>query len=353
VENVTSLGWDSSVAIGVDGLPVILHFGRGTGSVNVAHCDDTACSSATKTTLQDSTVEGSWPGGIVIGSDSLPILTYQVLTTISPFNLEFRVVHCEDVACTTSTMVVLSQIQASVNARLTIGANGLPIISYGSTLIGLKLVNCLDVACTTSTDTIMDFPPFFTNHSLGIDANGNPIAAMWDFDNRNLRVTICQDPACFSRGFFTVDSVGEVGIGSSLAIGIDGRPVIAYYDTTNTSLKVAHCDNSSCSLWTTITVEQVGGEIQPSIAIGANGLPIVAYYKSDTEQLKLAYCAVSTCEYSSLVAIADGLPVSLALDLNIGSDDLPIVSYKTRTGIIGLHVIHCSSAMCGKIYPRR
>lgn len=55
------------------GLALIAYTGNGT--LNVAHCDDTACSSATTATVDLSVGVGEYPS-IAIGADGLGLVSY-------------------------------------------------------------------------------------------------------------------------------------------------------------------------------------------------------------------------------------------------------------------------------------
>ena len=81
-------------------------------------------------------------------------------------------------------------------ASIAIGADGFPILSYTSQIIGgdydLKVARCSDLTCTAATFNVVD---------------GGPAKAQQ----------------------------------SSIAIGADDRPVVSYLDGTKFDLKVAHC----------------------------------------------------------------------------------------------------------------
>jgi predicted regulator of Ras-like GTPase activity (Roadblock/LC7/MglB family) len=84
--------------------------------------------------------------------------------------------------------------------------------------------------------------------SITIGADGLPIISYLDSTNLNLKVAHCGDPACSAGNTITtLDSEGHVGWFTSITIGADGLPIISYLDVTNNTLKVAHCSNPFCT----------------------------------------------------------------------------------------------------------
>ena len=83
--------------------------------------------------------------------------------------------------------------------------------------------------------------------SITIGADGLPIISYYDGGNQNLKVAHCDDIACASKTDVTLDSDGDVGKYTSITIGADGLPIISYYDGGNQNLKVAKCSNALCA----------------------------------------------------------------------------------------------------------
>ncbi len=133
---------------------------------------------------------------------------------------------------------------------ITIGTDSLPVISYYDFTNGdLKVAKCANSACSsgntiTSVDTGGDVG-WFTSITIGTD--GLPVISYYDFTNGDLKVAKCANSACSSGNTITsVDTGGDVGWFTSITIGTDSLPVISYYDHTNSHLKVAKCANSFC-----------------------------------------------------------------------------------------------------------
>ena len=134
--------------------------------------------------------------------------------------------------------------------------------------------------------------------SITIGTDGLPVISYYDGANGDLKVAHCGYAACSSGNTITpVDTGGNVGRYPSITIGTDGLPVISYYDDTNGDLKVAHCGNAACSSGNSITPVDTGGDVggETSITIGTDGLPVISYYDGINGDLKVAKCANPFC----------------------------------------------------------
>jgi hypothetical protein len=196
------VGWYTSIAIGADGLPIISYYKEyGAGddcNLKVAHCDDVMCTSAISTTL-DSQGDVGWDTSIAIGADGLPIISYYKAGGAGDeYNL--KVAHCDDVMCTSAISTTLdSQGVVGWSTSITIGADGLPIISYykAGSAKSLRVAHCNDLACTSASIQPVDTPGdvgHFTSITIGAD--GLPIISYFDYTKGNLKVLHCSNPFC-------------------------------------------------------------------------------------------------------------------------------------------------------------
>jgi hypothetical protein len=185
----------------------------------------------------DSTGDVGWHTSIAIGLDGNPIISYAD-------NGDLKVAACTNPTCTTATT---SPIDTTGNVgwftSIAIGIDGNPIISYYDDTNGdLKVAVCTNPTCTTATtaaiDTALNVGAYT---SIAIGADGNPIISYYDGTNFDLKVAACTDPTCITAAITTssIDTTGDVGAFTSIAIGANGNPIISYYDGTNSDLKVA------------------------------------------------------------------------------------------------------------------
>jgi predicted regulator of Ras-like GTPase activity (Roadblock/LC7/MglB family) len=114
--------------------------------------------------------------------------------------------------------------------------------------------------------------------SLTVGADGLPVISHRDTYNSNLKVAHCGNAACSAGNTITtVDSGGNVGLWTFVTVGADGLPLVSYTDGTNGTLKVAHCSNAACTSSTKTTVDSGGVGAYTSVTVGADGLPVISY----------------------------------------------------------------------------
>jgi len=245
------VGWHPSVAIGTDGLPVISHMDLTAGAVRVTHCGNAACTAGnTSTTVDDTANTVGYFTSLAIGADGLPVISHQDNTART-----LRVTHCGNAACTAGN--VSTTIDDPANAvgyytSIAIGTDGLPVISHQDSTAGaLRVTHCGNAACTNSnTSTTVDDPintvGAFTAVTIGAD--GLPVISYFDVTARTLRVTHCGNLVCGAGSVSTTaDDPGNfVGYSTSIAVGGDGLPVIAHLDGDADALRVAKCGTRTC-----------------------------------------------------------------------------------------------------------
>ena len=196
LDSAGTYGGGASIAIGADGLPIIAYRDITAGSTRITHCTDTACSA------NDSprNIEGgvsAFLQALVIGIDGLPVIAYS-----DSANFDLRVVHCTNIACTANSAprVLESDISDSSRFTLVIGSDGFPITAVTSTAEDdLYVVRCTDVACATNAPhQIVDGPGSNTPREprISIGADGLPIIVYNDESPDDLEVLHCSNPSC-------------------------------------------------------------------------------------------------------------------------------------------------------------
>ena len=349
----SSLSGDyNSITIGIDGLPIIsTHYAQ---TLKVVHCGNAMCTSENTLNTVDSTLFVGQYSSITIGADGLPVISHYAYS-----DSDLKVAHCGDAACSTgnTTTTVDSGGDVGQYTSITIGTDGLPVISYyDSTNRSLKIAHCGDATCSTgNTLTTVDSTGNagqFTSISIGGD--GLPVISY--YGSNALKVAHCGNATCSAGNTInTVDATAMVGIYSDIALGSDGLPVISYYDTTNDDLKVAHCGDVTCSSGNILTAVDMIGNVGlfTSITIGADGFPVISYKDNTNLDLKVAHCGNHSCSVNNtLTAVDSDGHVGIYTAITIGVDGLPVICYKAA-GLNDLKVAHCSNVFCIPYWRRR
>jgi hypothetical protein len=300
LDSTNDVGQYSSITIGSDGLGVISYYDATNEHLKVAHCSNVICSSAATTTVDSGGGVGQY-SSITIGTDGLPLISYY-----DAAHLHLKVAHCLNVTCSSASTFTIDSTTSNGfgvgrNSSITIGADGLGLISYEDSTAGdnLGVAHCQNVACSTVTTSDIEIAEVASyESSITTGADGLGLIAFWAFNGSNavVRVAHCQDTGCSSPDKTDLDSGGNVGRYSSVTIGADGLGIISYYDAGNHHLKVAHCTNVACSSAATTTVDSTGDVGQyTSATIGTDGLPLISYYDVTNGDLKVAHCANTLC----------------------------------------------------------
>jgi hypothetical protein len=368
----------SSVAIGSDGMGLISYYARSYiyDDLMVAHCSDVACTSATITTLDAAGSVGT-NSSVAIGSDGMGLISYYASDYIYD---DLKVAHCSDVACTSATITTLDGAggaNVGMYSSVATGSDGMGLISYyDETLSALKVAHCSDVACTSATITTLDgagganvgmfssvaVGMFSSNVAIGSDGMG--LISYYDSDDKDLKIAHCSDVACTSATITTLDGAGgaNVGMFSSVATGSDGIVLIsyldsdsmtvkiigvsaprqigiAYYDVANNSLKFANGSstwNAAVTDWAAQTVSATGSN---------NGQYTNVVYDESASRVHVSYFSTSSVgtlnhvtgtwdnisqeyQWSSPAVIVDGSPTLKYSTLTLDSDGRPHVVFR-------------------------
>jgi hypothetical protein len=342
---VAPAGMRPSVAIGADGLPLLTD--DPWHGLEVAHCDDLACTSATRTTLDSGSETFS---SVAIGADGLGLIAYD--------GPQVKVAHCSNIVCSSATISTLGGEQDSAFAELSvaIGSDGLGLIAFTDPK-GLfpKVAHCENVECSQATITRLDQTSIAgEGTSVTIGADGLGLISYQDIAGGSLNVAHCSTLDCSTVTTSVVDTDPHNGVGqwNSITTGDDGLALLSYNDQPDGSLRVAHCSDLTCSSATTTTIDTVGVGGYTSIAIGADGLGVVANEKiaSASEAVKVAHCSNVVCS-TATVATLEAAPNVFGTALTIGVDGLPLVGYWKQNS--GLVAVHCSNVFCLPYFQRR
>ncbi|MGZ4308464.1 MAG: collagen-like triple helix repeat-containing protein [Gaiellaceae bacterium] len=355
VRKTLAAGADYSSAVsGADGLPLVVLDDSTNVVLDAVHCADAACASKTTTPL-DSGHAYFFPS-VTIGADGLGLAVF-----VEPSTHVLKAVHCTNVACTSFTPATTIDSSGNVGdsqTSVTVGADALPLISYyDSANSNLDVAHCGNAACSsgntiTAVDSVCDVG---SGSSIAIGADGLGLIAYLDTTNGHLKVAHCANVACTSVVATTVDNASGVGFETSVTIGVDGLGLVSYFDNGNADLKVAHCSDAGCSSATLTTVDSTGlvGEFT-SATVGADNLAVISYYDHTGANLdlKVAHCSNVTCTTATTTTVDSVGDVGWGSSITVGSDGLPFVTYRDITNN-AVASTHCPNAFCVPFFRRR
>ena len=235
------VGEFTSIAIGNNGKPIISYTDV-AGRLKVAACTAVDCSSSNIAIVDAIETVGAIVGdytSIAIGINGNPVISYQDVS-----NDDLKVAACTTPDCSgTATITTIdSANRVGYWTSIAIGNNGKPVISYYDILSrNLKVAACTSTDCTgTATITTIDSDGDvgqFT--SIAIGATGLPVISYYDSTNTDLKAAACTATDCTGTAIITtVSSDDDIGRYSSIVIGATGLPVVSYFDETNGDLKV-------------------------------------------------------------------------------------------------------------------
>ena len=147
VDPLFGVGSYSSIAIGADGLAVISHYDAGATRLRVTHCGNAACTSGNVNNVADAPgYSVGFTPSIAIGVNGLPVISHQAA---APGAL--RLTHCGNAVCSAgnvSTTVDDPVNLVGLHSAIAIGTDGLPVISYqDQTARTLRVIKCGTRTC--------------------------------------------------------------------------------------------------------------------------------------------------------------------------------------------------------------
>ncbi len=346
---LTENGDNPSVAVGSDGNPVFSFTEGVSHEVRVGHCIDVQCTGAAINTIGDcGFVTGST--SLDIGTDGFPVVAYRNYD-----EAQIILTHCTDIACTDADSTVIADFFAG-KSSVTIGSDGYPVVSYYASSAdnyGLRVVHCEDVSCSSfASQAVTNEVSNGRESSISINAGGLPVMSFVDTraDPGALMVAQCDDLECQESSMNYVDDVDNA-TNTSMAIGSDLLPIIIY--STETHLKVAHCENAACDNFSLTEIDETNSFNGGEIVIDTQGLPIVSYYYEPTNDLRFARCDNPKCSSAAISEIKTS-DVSwieniagIRSSLVFGVDERPLMIFR-NSGEDYLDVAWCSRMDCGQ-----
>jgi len=365
VYSLTTVGDDGrdsfvpSVAIGVDGLPLISFFSGEDathGGLHVMHCRTLDCTLYDIFKIDTDSDYVGLLSTIVIGQDGLGLIAYADVT-----NNQLRVAHCANVSCSEADRISIVYSGAGgyslYNLSAAIGVDGYPLIGFlvvkSAANDLLYVAHCNDVSCTSLSTPVQIYAADSIAYeiSLTIGADGIGLLSFHNNTTGDLRTAHCGNVACTAMTGMSIASPNE-GVDNSITRGNDGLGLIAYYSESASALKVAHCNNITCSSATSVIIDTIAGGIAgnwPAITIGSDGLGFIVYdaFDGSDQILKVAHCIDVTCSGAVTYVIDKMVKTSNAgiPSVTIGTDGMPIIAYYDGYST-DLKVMHCSNNFC-------
>lgn len=333
-----------SMALGVDGFPIITYHDATGQDLMVLHCTNTACSSTDAPVRLVSSGSVGLHSSIAIGPDGLPIIAYSddAATTI-------RIVFCTDVRCSAAGTPVTPDVngQLADSPSIEVAGDGLPVVAFRNATLGqLWVTRCLTATCSSTDASLMD-PTADSGRELAtyIRADGTLGVVHYALTAGDLRFANCTNFLCTSGvNSRTLETANNIGRFPSIRLGIDNFPVIAYADVTNGGTRVVHCTSISCSTTDTpFAFDVFSGLAATAMIIGADGFPVV-FESTTTNTLRIVRCVTVDCSSRETPKLITGGDLS-ALAAVRGVDDMPLVLFGADDAD-DLMSLHCSNPRC-------
>lgn len=345
----------TAITVGSDGLPLIGFFDQAdNGAIKIAHCLDAKCTNAEFNTIDNIMLNSPDKNAIsiAVGGDGFGVLVYGAANAQGD-DVELRIAHCESLDCGSSSINVVDTFVGKANltlrenrAGVAIGNDGFALIAYNAPLgvNTLKVAHCENTACSASTVTILDIDNIRDGAAIALGSDGlGIISYQVNYPQQSgnlpgLKVAHCENTDCSTAIYSTPGadpSIGHTGIYSSVTIGSDGFPIIGH---VGQDLKVTHCKDVTCSSSTTTLVSRKGSNFRTSIALGADNLPIVLW-----GALNIAHCENVACDDFKISDDLEGED-SFSPSIAIGVDGIPIISHIRSRLHLDLAITHCTGS---------
>jgi hypothetical protein len=289
LDSTAGAGIYTSITIASDGFPIVSYTGINglNSSLNVVHCTAVDCSAHAAPFLLDGTATAGLYTSIIIGTDGMPLISYR---GISGGLTNLSSVHCTAADCSThaAPVVLDSASGAGAYTSVIIGTDGMPVVGYqgmsGSS--NLSVVHCTAVDCSThGSPVVLDSTAtsgLYTSLTIGSD--GLAVISYMGISSGfgNLSVAHCTAVDCSTHPApAVVDSTPNAGSFTSLTIGTDGLPIIVYQGVSGglPVFSVVHCTAADCSTHAVPTVLDGTSHsgVYNAVTIGRDGLPLISH----------------------------------------------------------------------------
>lgn len=150
------VGEYASLKIAADQTPYIAYYNRSTKSLELVDCTNLTCSTRNTPIAIDNEADpadvGQW-ASLALGLDGFPVIAYY-----DAFNKDLKFTDCHNTTCSNKTIIIIDSVgDVGSHARVMVRPNGRPLIAYRDATNGaLKLADCEDFGCANRVLTAID-----------------------------------------------------------------------------------------------------------------------------------------------------------------------------------------------------
>lgn len=347
--DINGVGQYASMAVDVQGLPIISYYNAAQQKLKVAHCFDKNCSTFNSIVTPDAASNIGEFTAIALDHNGNPVVSYYDIS-----HTALKVLHCGNSSCTTGNTITTPDATGTAGqyTAITVDASNRPVVTYYYPTKGiLRVLHCGNPACSSSN--IIVEPDTATSNgvqsSIKLNSLGNPVIAYFDFTNKSLKVLHCGNANCTAgNNIVTADSGNDVGRYPSLVLDGKANPAISYLDLTNGKLKIIRCGNNLCSAGNTITTPVTSSGVAgyfSSLVLASSGFPVVSFFNLTNGALNVLRCGNATCTSGNTFTVPDSGNVGEYTTLALDASGFPVVSYYDFSHG-ALKVLHCGSLTC-------
>jgi IPT/TIG domain/Abnormal spindle-like microcephaly-assoc'd, ASPM-SPD-2-Hydin len=328
-----------AIAVGADGFSRFVTGDSSSGysdQIVYVRCLDQDC--VTHNTAKFTTGQWTFDYSMALGPDGFARIAYSTFSNIPPGHNSFLgFIQCSDADCISFTNTVVDGASDNGVASIAVGSDGTSYIvyDYGYDFYdnvsaydeqGVGLATCDSGGCgTTQIAPINVFDSIQATITIG--ANGSPAIVYEDSGNTTSGIPQPNSVHYYANGGDTIISSDGYGNGTGLndiAIGLDGFAMITFANASGKGVDFIQCTNLSCSTNSISTVivpgsPQGGG----SLTVGADGDALLELgVDSPPGAVHYVTCAAADCsnyDDSPLLGSLDNSNLSIIR----GLDGLP------------------------------
>ena len=316
---------EASLAVGSDGLPILVYYDGQVSALKFDRCNDMTCEDRSTEILGVGEFEYA---SLTVAGDGLPMMVYfdrtNVTQSVRP-SLTF--LKCEDLSCSETTAATTLDALFTARATLRLSDEGLPVVSYVRTIVGstnsfsIVVASCDEPDCSNEIrrETV-DLGPLFvtgannfstlvSSLTMVVPPNSPPVllgVAQLAGNGSNRLVTVaCNTNACDDAEDPEIIGVniGDYQPGRvDATVSADDLPAVVAVPTNGVAFEFVQCQTADCSEVTnrTVTTAEFGGIPEPKIAVAADGNPIIMGYQyrgpSVPGAARIGYCRDPECQ---------------------------------------------------------